>query len=198
MADTDNGISIYLKNSTAKNAVLPVGTSSHERYIILQNDTLQSENRCLRQKVSHMKKKQDDLETDSDRMEKSSVYMRGLLKNFVELDEMRSTVVDTERRMSKKMRTDFSEFSTAAKYNFYLASVMMGVYISVWSFILSLIEILPLIILVLFITYLQHKMLSRMVMPQFIYEKKNIIELTKKIKEIVDGQAILHEYIDSL
>ena len=62
--------------------------NSTQQYIIIMNEELQNKLRVLQQELNEMKSKNDELESESDKHENSIRYMRGVLKNFVELRNM--------------------------------------------------------------------------------------------------------------
>ena len=86
MAESKENINIFL-NTTEKNEKVLSSATPQESYIILMNDHLQSENQQYRDKNKDLEIKIDELETDNDRMEQGKTYMKGLLKNFNEINK---------------------------------------------------------------------------------------------------------------
>ena len=56
------------------------GSTPFDRYIILQNETLQEENRELVSKVNELQNKNSSLQDDIDKYDNSTRYFKGLFK----------------------------------------------------------------------------------------------------------------------
>lgn len=79
-------IHIYLKSDKDKEFLKSI--SPYEKYIIVTNETLQSENRQLRLDNSTLSNKVETLEEISDKHESSITYMKGFLKNTVIMEQL--------------------------------------------------------------------------------------------------------------
>jgi len=92
-------VNIYFKNQNDTEKVFrDLPSSSHERYIILMNETLQTENRVLTKRNSELEKRIDELEEENENYDTSKRYTRGLLKNFVELERLHSKISDNNKK----------------------------------------------------------------------------------------------------
>lgn len=102
-----DSINIYLGNQETKSSILS-DLSPERKYIILQNDTLHSENRNLNNKINELENQIEELETDSAKMERSVTYIKGMLKNFVEIDKLYRIVdikqTENQIKMQEKMK----------------------------------------------------------------------------------------------
>ena len=82
-----DSINIYLGNQETKSSILS-DLSPERKYIILQNDTLHSENRNLNNKINEL--------------------IKGMLKNFVEIDKLYRIVdikqTENQIKMQEKMK----------------------------------------------------------------------------------------------
>jgi hypothetical protein len=186
---------IYLKNNNAKEHVLKE-SSSYEKYIILQNETLQIENRKFLHKMNELKKQINEIEDEIDKFDTSKRYTKGLLKNLVELEKLRNTIASNETNLYKNITDSHNKYFKNNKY-------MLRGY-GIFSFILFsiLFEIELFNIIHFFI------LLSHVIFNFFLFEKinKNIqeikcpenIELELKVKKIKDSQDFLSDYIDNI
>ena len=77
-------VQIYLNNSDQP---IEKSTNNSETYIIKENQALRTENQTLRESIKTIQVQSDNFEEEVDSHEKSIVYMRGLLKNFVAIHE---------------------------------------------------------------------------------------------------------------
>lgn len=68
--------------------------SEEAKYIVSLNEKLLDENKKLRQDIAELQSEHDITENELDQREKQVTYMRGLLKNFVELDTLKQNVAD--------------------------------------------------------------------------------------------------------
>ena len=106
-------VNIYLSGRNKENVL--EGASPQERYIILMNETLQTENRELKNFVKDLEIKNEEFETDSDRSEVSKRYTIGLIRNFAEIDKMRKDVVLKEHNINKLNKIHIVTFQNKAK-----------------------------------------------------------------------------------
>lgn len=197
MDEHKDGLTIFLKTPEAK-AIPERATTAHEKYIILQNDVLQAESRSLREQISRNEHQIDELECGSDRQERSTTYMKGLLKNFIELDNMRAKIVDIETAIAKKTQKDARAYRTEAVRDFRTAEVIMILYVSACCAILSASSSIPVFFVVFATIYLQERVMTRTIVPACTEERLKIKELLAEIKKVTDAQDFLHETIDSL
>ena len=132
MEEQNESINIYLYGRN-KEKILE-GASSHEKYIILMNETLQAENRELKNSVKELEVKNEELECDSDRSEISKKYTIGLLKNFAEIDKMRSEVVLKNVNINKINKTYVNDVQHKANLQLrYLQAVLFSVFGVFWE-----------------------------------------------------------------
>jgi hypothetical protein len=197
-------VHIYLNSAAATEKVFGTGDASAskeaENYIILQNDTLQAEDRKLRYEAKANEMRIEELEEDADRTDKGRVYMKGLLKNLVELDKLRKK----HSSISKSLFDQQAKHIVDVKRDSYKELLGLGVILLVvftaflfsgnWSTaflfgILSVGDIMS-----------KNFILSKISAPTGKY-KGDIIELNglnTQIKIITDAQDFVHEYMDGL
>lgn len=108
-------INIYLRDQDTKTRILS-DLSAERKYIILQNDTLQAENKTLNSKINELENQIDELETDSGKMERSMTYIKGMLKNFVEVDKL-YRIIDKEQTA---MQFELIKIHKDTKFSFFI------------------------------------------------------------------------------
>jgi hypothetical protein len=188
----EKNVHIYLGNAE-KRADIMAGATAQEKYIIEMNDTLQAENRSLRDEAESNSQQIAELEDNSDRNDKSKTYMRGLLKNFLEVG-IKSAEIRTKQelllRENEKKNKDLSEYAVVRIGVLGFAGV-----------------ILPLII---FVSILVAVTYERICMRPIVFFnnahtpgectrlEKRIACLVKEIKEIDRAQEVLHDYLDDM
>lgn len=79
------------------------------QYIIRQNDVLHADNQKLRANLNKMKSKASQLSDDLGRQEQSTTYLRGLVKNFAEMDRLRKELLKIQTKQMNADRTQLSE-----------------------------------------------------------------------------------------
>ena len=174
------------------------GSTPFDRYIILQNETLQEENRELVSKVNELQNKNSSLQDDIDKYDNSTRYFKGLLKNLSELEKL-STVVSTEIEiLSNKNFTLYKNFKIKAqRHIYYLEAIMILIMSILYEFkFLSQIQSIVVVFIILFSIAFTQNMLNNLVCDNV--ENPIIINTKKKIDEIHKGQDYLSEYIDNL
>ena len=128
------------------------GSTPFDRYIILQNETLQEENRELVSKVNELQNKNSSLQDDIDKYDNSTRYFKGLLKNLSELEKL-STVVSTEIEiLSNKNFTLYKNFKIKAqRHIYYLEAIMILIMSILYEFkFLSQIQSIVVVFIILF------------------------------------------------
>jgi len=198
MEEQNESVNIYLYGRN-KEKILE-GASPHERYIILMNETLQSENRELKNSLKELEVKNEELEGDSDRSEISKKYTIGLLKNFAEIDKMRSEVVLKNVNINKFNKTYVNDVHHKAKLQLrYLQALLFSVFGVFWEVEMFSFEHFSFVLfIVIFILSFIERLVKHIIIPSHEDEEKEIEELLIEIKKITDAQDYLHEYLDAI
>ena len=207
MTDTNcsNGsetINITLKNpkevdSSSKNM-------ESTSYIIQLNNQLLGGNRELIVENSSLKKdlekKDEELEEKDDeigREEKSNVYLKGLLKNFLEMSKLYQEISDNRKIISDDNFRSLKNFKQEIKYIRYTLLSIYGLLIAI-SFM-----VLPTYIL--FCSFVIYSLVPIGVIEYYVLmfelpkhkkQEEIIKDVLKKIKELDSSQDYIHEFID--
>jgi hypothetical protein len=175
--------------------------SPEQKYIILQNETLFKENKDFLKLVTELKLKISDYEDQIDTSDNSKRYIKGLLKNLVELEKMRKEISDINKvTLAKnivfieKCKTDMNKCFT-----YQLTFVILMMFLSFQFGLISLFEFLFIVfssvVSEINFFYRSSKVFK---IPENIEANERIQLIEASIKEIERGQDFLSEHIDSL
>ena len=192
---TPENISIYLGAPSHKEKVL-TGANPHEKYIILMNDTLQADNRKLTSTVTDLESQITDLESDSDRMEKSKTYMKGLLKNFVEITRWYIDIGIQQETIISGIISDITTFKYKATRHLRILQSMMIIFMAIWYEYHTLSVFLPIMWVVTIMLAFQESTLWNLNIGTYKPNRDKIRELTKEINDAEAAQDYIHVLID--
>lgn len=203
MESSGKNLNIYLGSSDNKQLVLE-NASASEKYIIFMNDNLQTENKELRIKIDDITKEKDELQDDNEKFDTSKRYMKGLLKNLVEIeklhDEVKKIYIDIhEKRVKdeKIMIDNFFRFLNKLKIIF---SVLFAITMHfelvnhIYVFTLSFLIIVCILASESVVRHI--KSITNNSSIQLLMN--NINNKENEIKVIKNTQDFLDEYIDNL
>ena len=195
MTDTHENINIYLGTKANQDKILN-DASPHERYIILMNDTLQLDNRKLTGMVTDLESQVVELESDSDRMEKSKTYMKGLLKNFIEMTKWYKEICTHHQIIRDGITHDFKTFKYKATRHLRILQSLMMIFMAVWYEYNTLEVFLPVMVVVACTLAFQESTLWNMNICPYKSDTNKISELSKKISNADAAQDYIHVLID--
>lgn len=178
---------IYLNSETVKNKVFKDSTPQ-TRYIILMNDTLQSENRNLNNRIAELEMKQNEMDEEADKNDTSKRYIKGLLKNLVELEKMRDEISKISKNITHNIKNSYNKLLNIVTIIIMIIILSPIIYFNYYQ----LFSIITLIF------YFVKNKLKITICPEFYDENKKINEIEIEIKKIKDTQDFLSEYIDNL
>ena len=156
--------------------------NTESRYIIEMNKHLLEKESQLKDTLQEVKVERDQFEEEVDKHEKSSQYMRGLLKNFVEINNTNKTIEAEYKKHLKAQENEIrlfkiyliiGAFSTLI-FPMYFAYASISIFIGGFSGY-----------------YTQHSHTSKVYL-------KNIKNHKQSIKKIEDACDFLNDYIDNL
>tara|TARA_Y100001980_G_C14532432_1_gene308557 strand:- start:702 stop:1322 length:621 start_codon:yes stop_codon:yes gene_type:complete len=197
-------INVFTNN---KEAIMKTDNSTHE-YILKLNEEYNNENIKLRLKVQELRNKIDDIEGENDRFETSNRYMKGLLKNYIELKDLYKKINNRRQDLSnldmKQIRL-YKDYNTVCEniyercMNIYYISMLVYLYMGLIDYKYIL---LSLVTFVSSLYYLQvyydinkYKYDDYKIVEEL---KLNIKKDNKNISEIENGNDFLEEYIDNI
>jgi hypothetical protein len=168
--------------------------SPERKYIILQNDTLQSENREYSKKIKELENEIEELEIDSGKSEKSITYIKGMLKNFVEVDRLYKKIeieqIELQSKINKNNESKkYASLTELIKYKLIsMVIFMICFYFGTYFTFFALDKFLFIYILY---EYNKSLKMNTIVIPVVIEEARH------KINEIHKAQDYITDLIDN-
>lgn len=192
-------VNIFFKTDDVKNEVLK-GTSAHEKYIIIQNQTLQQEHRDLSFQIKELELKVKELEDENETYDESKRYIRGLLKNLVELERFREKISDINQKIAENIKDTFQEYIRNQVKLFRFLQIALAIIFSiVCNFEMFDILQLSIFLICVIVTLVFTELLFyNFVIPKYENEMKDIEDLEAKIKQIHQTEDFLHKYIECI
>jgi hypothetical protein len=190
-------VNIFFKTNKIKEETLK-GSTPFDRYIILQNETLQEENRQLTSKVNDLQTENSSLQEDIDKYDNSSRYFKGLLKNLSELEKLAGIVASEIEILGNKNFNIYKNFKIKAQRHIYYLEAIMILFMGIlYEFkFLSQFQSIVVVFIILFNIAFTQNMLNNLVCDNI--ENPLINNTKKKIDDIHKGQDYLSDYIDNL
>lgn len=195
MSESKETVNIYLHDSDEKKRVLSEA-SPREKYIILMNDTLQSENRTNMLRLKELENQIEELEGDSERLETSNNNLKGLLKNFHEMDKWRREVNELELKIIKNHKKFINHYKYRATKHLRILQTLMLLFVAVYYEYFSFTQTLPLIVMFLIIASFQESTLYHLRLPIYNVEEKQLEALQTEINRTIKAQDYIHEFLD--
>lgn len=186
-------INIYLGSNSEK--VLS-DASPHERYIILMNDTLQAESKKLTTRVIDLESQIEELESDNDRMEKSKTYMKGLLKNFIEMTKWYVEIGTNYEIILSGITKEINSLKYKATRHLRILQSIMIFFLGVWYEYHEITIFLPIMFVVVMLLSFQESTLWNLKISTYKSNKSKIRELSKEISDAEAAQDYIHVLID--
>ena len=209
MSDETEKMSINVY-TTNKDSILKADNSSTE-YILKLNEEYNNTNVELRLKISELRDTIDELESTNDKQDSSMRYMRGMLKNYVELKMLYKGISDKNDSLykinDKELKLYNKYFDTYFNMLFacicmYYTSLMCFVYLGYMNLnmvIISFIRITGCInICIKYYNIESYDLGNREICEVVKRISEGIKEDKDNIKKIEDGSDFLTEYIDNL
>ena len=167
-----------------------------EKYIILMNDTLQYKNKELESDIHDLESQIEVFEEDNNRMEKGRNYMKGLLKNFVEIHKWYATVTEKNETIIHNITKDITRFKNNAKKHLRYLQTVMIVFLAIWYEYRKFIDFFPILTIFAVIAAFQESTLWNLQIPECTEDKNTISNLMEEIRKADAAQDYIHVLID--
>jgi len=169
----------------------------YEKYIIVQNQTLQDEIIKCYAKSSSLQKELEDLEKESDRMENKITNLKNLLKNFHEIDKLRKELCQNHVSIDSLKNHQIHDNQYKTKTFFYYKSSISAILMAFLFFKFYLFDYIILWLMFSTIYYIEYYTIKlNKIDPNTALLNSNK-ELTTEISKILKGQDYIHEFLDS-
>lgn len=196
--------------TTNKESIMKSENSSTE-FIIKQNEEYNNSNVTLRIELVQLRNDMERLEEDNDKQDTSIRYMRGMLKNYVELKGLYKSIVESREKLAK---IDAKELKMYDKYcidqglciMFFIFLFIMNNLVFVYMGVMPLRVLMKMMLSVVICGSVscQYYGLNEQMknMGKDYNLVKNVVEgideSLVKIKKIESSSDFLSEYIDGL
>ena len=191
---TDN-VRIFISGQADEDKILR-GASPHEKYIILMNDTLQAEYRQSTRKIVDLEAHICELEADNETMESGRTYMKGLLKNFIEITKWYKEIYKRQCTIRIGIQEGVISYRTKARKHLRILQGMMITFMAVWCEYYSALECVPIFSLIIVLLAFQESTLWNLTICPYKSDTNKISDLKKKIDKADAAQDYFHTLID--
>lgn len=198
-SDAETKYTIYLDSSN-KDKILN-NSNTYEKYVILQNETLHIKVNELQNKVNNLESSIEDLEDDNDRMEKSKVYTKNLLKNFAELDKLNIKWREESTKHYKEINTKHIKVIESINLSFMLFHFVFIICLAIYLHNMRSIDIifrLGIYGIFLYLSIMFCIYISEHIKFNLIEKTDKVKTIKEDIKKINDCYDFIHEYIDNV
>ena len=198
-------VNIFLGSKDQKEKIMSTA-SAHEQYIIVQNDTLHVMNKVLTSENKELSSKVEEMEDYEDRADSRTNTMKGLLKNFHEIDKWRQGVSTIQATMLEDVNKDMMTFKQKARCHIRIFQAVLFCLVvvcfkflgsggSAW-FEIPLSSFLIVFSLSAMIIAFHEFTLADL--PCFKYPKPEveIVKLNREIKKATTANDYIHEFLD--
>lgn len=198
MSKKTDTVNIILKTSNEKEEVLK-HASVYEKYLIVANETLQKENKEKDNTIHELENKISEIEEDNEKFDVSKRYTRGLLKNLVEIERKKSSIVVL-----------YEKIENIYKKQFRLTQLILNVLFRIIDFI-SIVYFLFVVyydpdpIFIIYFTtiftltcFTFENVILYTKIPYTSDIKKEIKDLQTDIDKTNASQDFIHDYIDMI
>jgi len=191
---TEEITQIYLKEE--QDRILSEASPS-EKYIILQNQSIQKNNKKLEKDLKKSQEENTELERENGKMEQQKTYMAGIIKNCVELQAKTEKVKKNIDKIDGKTLQYILEYKAKMNRNILLLHILSFSYPILFN-MLGYCEIFPLVLYIIIVSSFTNSLMVNFKPPSFnnLRDKNKI--LCDDINTISVAQKHLDNYIEEL
>jgi hypothetical protein len=194
---TKESVNIYLHSPEVKDGVLS-GSSSYERYIILMNDSLQLENKKNSSMITELETKVEELEDELGTSEVRNNNIKGLLKNFHEMNKWHSELDLQKSSILSKIQINMTQYKQKATKHVRIFEAALLVVLGLVYENYNIYDFVSMFLLLSIVVSFQESLLLNLQVPVCTDENKRINELKEDILKTTKAQDYIHEFIDQL
>ena len=193
--NTSEGVTFFLRSKEERDNVLATA-SAYEKHIIDQNDRLFMENKKLSNENKELSCRIEEVESYEDRSDTRTNTMKGLLKNFHEMDKWRKGISENQANMLVNVNKDMKAFKYKARYHLRLLQAFLLFLTLICFEFLGINCFITVFSLSLIVTAFQESTLVNL--PQFEYQiaRSMIKELNIEVDKAIKANDYIHEFLD--
>lgn len=197
MEPTNNNVRIYLKSDKENHDVLK-DASSYEKYIILMNEVLQSENKDYRLKINNLEHQLSTTEEENDKNENSNRYMKGFLKNMVLISRLNKQKANDYENIANVSRNSVNQWKIKAKKHCrYMQCILVIVVALFHEFnIFSISQNTIIAIIFMIFSAFHDSTIQNMTLPNFSTYHSSISNTEKELTDLEKGNDFLNDLVD--
>lgn len=187
-------ISIYFNNKDKKSELLDTASTS-EKYIILMNDTLQLQNNQKDLLIKEQELQIEDFEEEIAKDEKNIVYLKGLLKNF---HEMNKWYEELDKLNDKNFKNLEEQLKINYKFYIYKIRILESIlifFLSISYFFYNFTDFITTFLILSFVIYFQ-EFVIKAADVRITTKEDRVKELKNKIQDTLKGQDYIFEFLD--
>ena len=173
-------------------------TNCAEKYIILLNDNLQIKQQEDMLTIQALEQKIVDFEDEIYSLEQKNSYLKGLLKNFHEMNKMSKELSKNNISMKKNTDTMLKFFKYRATRHLRYLEGLLVIFLCIFLEFYPIDYTINVFVVLAIIVSFQESTLMNFIMPTFPEEESRNKEITTEIEKINKAQDYIHEFIDNI
>lgn len=186
----------FLRDLEEKNRVLQDNSTPEQRYIILMNDELHVQNRDLLKRVSKLEDQVEEFEDEQGQTEVRRNNMKGLLKNFHEMNKWHKEVSEKQGNVIQSAHKDVQHFRWRATKHLRILEACLLVFLAVCYENYSFLHFLPVFACLLVVVSFQESTLQNIPPLEYKTQDDRIKVLLKEIQDTMKAQDYIHDFLD--
>jgi hypothetical protein len=171
----------------------------HEKYIISLNTEISIQNKEYALKIKDLENQVEEREDENGSLEKTISNMKGLVKNFYEMNKHYKEVLNKTNSISSDTKLFMRQHTNKVKqyliFYYCFFSLFSAIYYEYYTFDSFYITYLT-VFLQIYIVSFQQYYLYGLNFPIFKNKQERIKELTTNIKKIDQAQDYIYDFID--
>ena len=200
MTDTQSkniseGVTFFLTSKEKEEKILE-NASVSEKHIINQNEVLFIENRQLSNKNKELSCKIEDMESYEDRSDNRTNTMKGLLKNFHEMDKWRKEIYDNQTNIILYVNKDMKNFTHKARYHLRLLQSFLLLLTAMCFEFLETNCFITVLSLSIIVASFQESMLMNLPLFEYHVASSRVKELILEIDIAIKANDYIHDFLD--
>jgi hypothetical protein len=202
---TSENINITLRNPNNKNKSSSSESNTtlyiielNKKYLLI-NQTLQTDIGYCKRQIEQKDVELEDKDDEMGRVEKSNVYLKGLLKNFLEMSKLHQEISENRKNISDNNYKSLKYLKKEIKCIRYTVHTIYGLFIALGFMIIpSYLLFFAFVIYSLIPIGVIEYYIEIFDLPNHKHQEDIITNTLKQIKELDSSQDYIHEFIEQV
>ena len=147
-------------------------------------------------KIRELEEQVSGFENDIGRSEVRASNLKGLLKNFHEMDSQLREVAENQAKVVENTRSGIVQFKKKALNHLRVLQTIMIAFVAFSYEFMCFYDFLPILLIMILIAAFQESNLSALQIADCKEHEQKINELNEKIKKTVKSQDYIYEFLD--